>query len=381
MRFEDIVGQDFIKNHLITSANNGRIAHAQLFVGSCGRGILPMALAYARYLICTNKDQNPINARKCELQFDNFSHPDLHFSFPVATTDTVKKDAVSSFFLKEWRRFITYYPYGSLYDWHTVAGFEKKQAIINVRESQEIIKSLGLKSYDGGVKVMLIWMADKMNIDASNKLLKLIEEPPAKTVLILLAENIDAILDTIKSRCQILQFPPLGEQAIEQALCTKENIQLTEAKRIAHQANGDYAQALNLLLREDDEVQFEIWFVDWVRTAFKAKGNKKAIIDLIQWSEIIAKLTRETQRNFLSFCVDFFRQAMLLNYKASELVFLQPQTQFDLAKFAPFVHGNNILEITKELEDASYHIERNGNAKIIITDLSIKLTRLLHRKP
>ena len=173
----------------------------------------------------------------------------------------------------------------------------------------------------------------------------------------------------------------MSEGVIIDTLQQQEKLPESEAKKIAHQANGDYHKALQLVHHDGSDEQFEDWFIQWVRTAFRAKGNKSAVNELIAWSETIAGTGRETQKQFLSYCLDFFRQAMLLNYKASELVFLEPKTAgFQLEKFAPFVHGGNIMDISTELQDAMYHIERNGNAKIVLTDLSIKLTRLLHKK-
>ncbi|MEH6407807.1 MAG: DNA polymerase III subunit delta' [Leeuwenhoekiella sp.] len=381
MLFKDIIGQEFIKNHLTTSVDRGRVAHAQLFVGGAGNGVLPMAIAYAQYVVCGNKNgENTQGNSSCNLKFDHLSHPDIHFAYPVATTDKIKSHPVSAHFAKEWRSFISSNPYGNVYDWHQHIGIEKKQGQIGVDEALDIVKALSLKSYEGGFKIMIIWMADKMNIAASNKLLKLIEEPPNKTVFILIAENEDQILETIKSRCQVLNFPPLGQNAVKNALIAKEGCDANLAQKIAHQAHGDYNAAMHLLQHDGEEEQFETWFISWVRTAFKARGNKKAILDLISWSETIAGMGRETQKGFLKYCEDFFRQAMLLNYSAESLVYLVPVTKFDLSKFAPFVHGMNIIEIVDELQVASYHIERNGNAKIILTDLSIKLTRLLHKK-
>ncbi|MEH6658764.1 ATP-binding protein [Leeuwenhoekiella marinoflava] len=381
MLFQTILGQNFIKKHLTTSVDRKRVAHAQLFVGTSGSGVLPCAIAYAQYLICSNTEgENTGGSTSCNLKFDHLAHPDLHFAYPVATTDSIKSHPVSDNFAKEWRSFIKQNPYGSLYDWHQHIGIDKKQGKIGVDEAHDIVKKLSLKSYEGGFKVMIIWMADKMNSAASNKLLKLIEEPPQKTVFILIAENEDLILDTIKSRCQILKFPPLAAEALETALINEHNCNASEAKKLAIKAHGDYNLAMHLLDHSSDEEEFETWFVSWVRTAFKARGNKKSIIDLISWSESIASKGRETQKNFLGYCEDFFRQAMLLNYGATNLVYLQPVTQFELAKFAPFIHGNNIESLIEELQTAAYHIERNGNAKIILTDLSIKLTRLLHTK-
>lgn len=224
-------------------------------------------------------------------------------------------------------------------------------------------------------------MADKLNIAASNKLLKLLEEPPEKTVFILISENEEDIIQTIRSRCQILHFNGLSEAVIAEALVSRENIDQKLASKIAHQAQGNYNKALHLLHDDSEEFPFEQWFVTWVRAAFKAKGNAAAIQDLIHWSEQIAGLGRETQKKFLEFCIEMFRQALLLNYETPNLVYFEPKVdKFKLENFAPFVNGNNIQEIFTELSEAMYHVERNGNAKIILTDLSIKLTRLIHKK-
>lgn len=382
MLFSQILGQEHIKKHLTHSADNGRIPHAQLFVGPDGSGLLAMAVAYAQYLICNNfNGENNSGVQSCNLKFNNFSHPDLHFAYPVNSTAEVKvKDVVSNLFAKEWVTFLKEQPYGNLFDWYRAIGLEKKQGNISVHEAQEIYKALSLKAYEGGYKVMIIWMAERMHNSASNKLLKLIEEPPEKTVLILITEDEEQIIQTIRSRCQVLHFPPLAEKAIKEGLIAK-GVEGNKASKIAHQANGSFNRALDFANRDSEEFMFEKWFVTWVRSAFKAKGNKTAIHDLISWSEELAKTNRETQKKFLGYCLDVFRQALLLNYQAQELVFMDFETEdFKLEKFAPFVHGNNIIGICDELQDAIYHIERNANAKIVLTDLSIKLTRLLHQK-
>lgn len=382
MLFEDVIGQEHIKNHLVFSADNGRIPHAQLFVGPEGCGALPMAIAYAQYILCSNTGgENNTGIESCNLKFASLSHPDLHFAFPVTTNDKVKSHPVSKHFMEEWRQLVKEQPYGNLFDWYKMLGVDNKQGQIGVDESLDIVKSLALKSYEGGYKVMLIWMAEKMNVAAANKLLKLIEEPPNKTLFLLIAEDEEQIINTIRSRCQVLHFPPLAEGAIKEALIKQFNLDQSVATKIAHQANGNYNKACDMVYQDSEDTQFETWFVLWVRSAFRAKGNKAAIHDLISWSEEIAKTGRETQKQFLNFCLDFFRQALLLNYKVDDLVFLEPSSDsFKMEKFAPFVHDNNIMQISEELQNAIYHIERNGNSKIILTDLSIKLTRLLHKK-
>lgn len=380
MLFSEIIGQEHIKNHLIESSNRGRIPHAQLFVGPEGCGTLAMAIAYSQHIICNNSDKIGDNIA-CNLKFEHLAHPDLHFVFPTVTTDEVKTKPKSLDFFKDWREFVLENPYASLFDWYNHLGVQNKQGEIRVDDAQDILKSLALKSLEGSFKVMIIWMADKMNISASNKLLKLLEEPTDKTVFILITENEEQVIQTIQSRCQVLHFNALPEEEITNALISKEQIDLPFAQKIARQSQGNYNKAIQIFRESNEELPFEQWFIQWVRSAFRAKNNASAIEDLIVWSEQIASLGRETQKKFLNYCIEFFRQALLVNYQAEKLVYINTNMeQFDLNKFAPFVNGNNIEDIFKELQDAIYHIERNGNAKIILTDLSIKLTRLIHKK-
>lgn len=382
MQFAKIIGQDYIKNHLIKSASLGRIPHAQLFVGPEGSGTLPIAIAYAQYILCNNKgDENSGGNEACNIKFENVSHPDLHFIYPTVSTDSVKTKPKSIDFIAEWREFLKENPYAGLFDWYSFLGVQNKQGEIRVDDAQEILKSLSLKSYEGGYKVVIVWMVDKMNVATSNKLLKLIEEPPEKTLIILITDDEESIIQTILSRCQVVRFNGLSEQSIAESLVLREQIEPKLASKIARQSQGNYNKALHFLQDDSDESPFEQWFVTWVRAAFKAKGNAAAIQDLILWSDQIAGLGRETQKKFLQFCIEMFRQALLLNYETLSLVYLEPKVEkFKLENFAPFVNGNNINDIFRELTDAIYHIERNGNAKIILTDLSIKLTRLIHKK-
>jgi DNA polymerase-3 subunit delta' len=381
MLFREVLGLSHIKQHLAGSADAGRIPHAQLFVGPEGSGTLPMALAYARYVLCGNKGvENNGGNEACNRKCESYTHPDLHFAYPVANSDKIKSHAVSDHFIGEWRQFLKEQPYGNLFDWYRHIGIEKKQGQIGVDDAQDIVKKLSLKSYEGGYKVMLVWMAERLNSAASNKLLKLIEEPPYKTVILLITEDEEQLLQTIRSRCQVLHFPPLAEDAIAAALVSK-GLMRNEAMSIAYEADGNYNKAVDLMNKDSEDLVFEQWFVQWVRSAFKAKGNKAAIHELILWSEQVSGTGRETQKNFLLYCLSVIRQAMLINYNARSLAFMQIHIDgFKLDKFSAFIHENNVGAIVHELEEAIYHIERNGNSKIIFTDLSIRLTRLLHRK-
>jgi DNA polymerase-3 subunit delta' len=382
MQFSEILGQEYIKSHLVKTASAGRIPHAQLFVGPEGSGTLAMAIAYSQFILCGNTgDENAGGNESCNLKFSHLSHPDLHFVYPTVSTEDVKSKPKSLDFIADWRQFVSGNPYGSLFDWYQVLGVANKQGLIRVEDAQEVLKSLALKSFEGGYKIMIVWMAEKMNTEAANKLLKIIEEPPEKTVFILITENEQDIIETIRSRCQILNFNRLHESVIADTLVLRENVNPRMAKTVAHQSQGNFNKALHLLHEDGEDLPFEEWFVQWVRAAFRAKGNAAAINDLIAWSEKIAGLGRETQKRFLEYCIDMFRQTLLLNYQVTSLVYMEPKIdKFKLENFAPFVHGNNINDIFKQLSDAIYHIERNGNAKIILTDLSIKLTRLIHKK-
>ncbi|MCV6629696.1 MAG: DNA polymerase III subunit [Flavobacteriaceae bacterium] len=380
MFFDEILGHQHLKQHLKHTAKMGRIPHAQLFVGPEGSGVLPMAIAYAAYVLCERKEDLG-QKEACRLKITHFNHPDLHFVFPVNTNDRVKKNPLSNDFLEEWRAFLNEQIHGNLFDWYRKIGIEKKQGRIGVDEAKEILAKLKLKSFESGYKIMLIWMAERLNPEASNKLLKLIEEPQDNTLILLLAEDENQILPTIRSRCQAIHFPAFTQTQIKNELINRFNIAESLATNISHRSNGNINKALDLMNEDSEDLTFERWFVYWVRAAFRAKGNKAVVNDLLGWSDEIAKTGRETQKHFLQFCIQLFRQAMLWNYGVKDLVFMKMQyDNFQLEKFAAFVHEANILEITKSLEDAIYHIERNGNAKVILTDLSLSLTRLLHSK-
>jgi DNA polymerase-3 subunit delta' len=357
---------------------SGRIPHAQIFEGSSGSGSLALAIAYASDLLKLNAPVPEDTERKC----NSLVHPDLHFVFPVATTSSVKKHPVSDLFLEQWRNFVLENPFRDYFDWLNFIGAEKKQGQIGVDESQALLQKMSLKSYEGGYKVVIIWCADRLNISASNKLLKLIEEPPKNTVFILITSSEELLISTIRSRCQLLTIPSLDKISSKEFLKNKYPDKTEqEIDVVINRGAGNINEAIKLIENPDEDYEFEKWFIVWVRAAFKAKGDASVIEQLIDWSDEIASKGREKQKEFLSYCSEFFRQALMMNYGLNSLNYLTTKTPgFDLTKFAPFIHGANIEEISKELDKASYHIERNGNAKLILLDTSIKLTRLLHQK-
>lgn len=380
MDFSEVIGHQHIKSHLVKTVENGRIPHAQLFSGVNGSGLLPMAIAYASEVLSSQYEKGSAEYISCRNKVSKLMHPDLHFVYPVNTSDIAKKNAISDNYAEGWRNFVLNNPYASLFEWLQSLGLEKKQGNISKYEAENISKKLSLKAFEGGYKVMIIWMADNMNSECANKILKLVEEPSEKTLLLLLTEREEQIISTIRSRCQKLTFPLLSETDIAAALTTNFKIKEQLAAQLARRARGDYNKALQLQEETGEDEIFEKWFISWVRTAFRAKGNKGAINNLLDWSDELASQGRETQKKFFNYCIEVFRQALLKNYSAEPLLFFEAKdATFSLPKFAPFVHQNNIFGIISALEDASYHIERNGNAKIIFTDLSIKLTRLIHQ--
>ncbi len=360
--------------------NNGRIPHAQMFSGTNGSGLLPLALAYAKILLCTPFSPESSAYQRAANQVDNLIHPDLHFMYPVNSAETLKKSPRVLDFLPQWRAFIKETPYGSLTAWYDHIGLGSKQGTISVVDTEQMVKTLALKSYEGGYKIMIIWMADKMNSESSNKILKVLEEPPDKTVFLLLTEKKDKILKTIYSRCQLLTLPRLSQQDLINALINRQGCSEHQAQSAAKSANGDFYKALQNIELQSEDAIFEKWFLTWARGAFRAKENKKAIQDLLRWSDQIAGHGRETQKAFLNYCSGLIRQAFLTHYNVTTLVYYKEYSDdFHLSKLAPFIHQNNIWSIQNALEEAQKHIERNGNTKIIFTDLAIQLTRLLHQ--
>ena len=375
MLFRDIIGHTFIKKELQRNLTLGRVPHCQLICGPEGSGALPVAIAYARQVICNELDQK---AEFCNLKISELKHPDLHFVYPVANNQDVKSKAISSSFITNWREFLSLNPYGNLFEWYMSIGIENKQGKIGKDEAENLIKKMSLKSYEGGWKAVIIWMAEKMNPSATNKLLKLIEEPPEKTLFIFVAEDELLLMDTLVSRCQIINLNKIPNDLIKKALIDK-GFSNELANKASLESNGSYNKAFSFAKGKESDSVFEKWFQSWVRSAFKVKKNKEAVLELVDWSKTVSKSGRETQKKFIGYSLEVFRQALLLNYGISELTFYSPSTDFNFDSFSKFIGGANVEEISLELENAYIQIQSNGNPNMIFTDLSLKLTRLIHK--
>lgn len=380
MLFKEVLGQKKTKKELLHSVREGRIPHAQLFLGSRGSGNLALALAFAQYVACTNKqEEDSCGACASCAKHIKFAHPDLHFVFPVATTASVKSKPISKNFLAEWRLILEDNAYFSLFDWLKHIGVENKQGIISVEESAHIVKDLSLKPFESDTKVMLIWMPEKMNVQAANKLLKIIEEPPHKTLFLLVAESAENMLATVLSRTQLVKVPRYSDEEVLDFLQGR-GIEFSQAQMISALAEGNVNEALQLAEHTEDAQENALRFVQWMRLCFSAL-QVKDIDKLVQWSESMAKAGRENQKSFLLYASNVMRDALLKNYGVDAMMKMNVGGQnFTMEKFAPFIHADNCVEIIEELNMAQLHIERNANPKILFLDASFKIARLLHKK-
>ena len=375
MQFKDVIGHKEIKKRLIANVKEGRISHAQLFLGIEGGGNLPLAIAYAQYVSCLDKkEEDSCGTCSSCIKFQKLVHPDLHFVYPVATNADVKDKPVSANYLINWREAILEDPYLSLQKWQSKLETGNKQLLISKYESEAILKALSLKTYEAEYKIMIIWCPEKFNMSSANKLLKIIEEPPAKTLFLLVAQDAEQIITTILSRTQLVKVGRIKEDELQNELITRYAIEQSAAYKIAHLADGNFIEAKRLIEQSDSEDIFYTLFVTWMRSAFKGD-----VPGLITWTEEIAATSfgREKQKQFLSYGLHVFRESLINNYGDDELSRVANNEAGFLNNFAPYIHGANGLEIIELFNDASYHIERNVNPKILFLDVSLKLTKLL----
>lgn len=370
--FRDVIGQEAAKQRLLQEAGEGRIPHAQLFCGPEGAGKLPLALAYAKYLCCTNPGpEGACGTCPSCVKWNKLVHPDVHFMFPIVKSAKGKKEVCDDY-LADWRHLLMNNPYFALPHWLSVMGAENGQALIYARESDEITRKLSLKSVEGGYKITIIWLPEKMHEVCANKLLKLLEEPPEKTLFLLVSEMPEQLLSTILSRTQRFSVPRIAEADIALALRDKYAVQSADADAIAHMANGSFVKALETIsLNEENQLFFDL-FVSLMRLAWQRK-----IRELKQWSEQVAGLGRERQKNFLDYCQRIIRENFIYNLHQPEMNYLtRPEENFAI-RFAPFVNERNVVGIMEELSEAQLHIVQNVNPRMVFFDFALKMIMLL----
>lgn len=375
MLFSNVIGQEDIQQQLIKAVEQNRISHAMIILAPEGSGGLPLSLAFAQYLVCEDKQPNGA-CGQCPacIKAGRYIHPDIHFSYPVIPRKAGDKP-VSSDYAGEWREFISTNPYGNAYDWLQFIGAENKQGNITAAECQEIIRKLSLKSFESTYKILLMWMPEYLG-NEGNRLLKLIEEPPDNTIFLLVAENQEQILATILSRTQMVKVNPLPREVMVEALVNRAQIPAAKARQAATIASGNYREALYMLQHSDDD--YHELLRNWLNYIFT--GNRVA---LQEWIENIAsaKTGRENQKQFLRYFINLLEHTLRLRYiDKSQLAFSEEETDF-AGKLQKLADLGQMEQIMQELDNASYYIERNANAKLLFHALSVKLQYIFKRKP
>lgn len=371
MRFAEVIGHNEIGVRLRAGAQSGRVAHAQLFDGPEGSGTMALALAYAQYLHCTDSSEMDSCGicSSCK-SYQTLQHPDLHWSFPFFKKEG-SEQSTSQPFQAAWRERMLKGPYFGQEEWLQAIGADKKQLFISVNEALEINRKLGLKSFQGGWKILILWLPEAMRVDTANKMLKLIEEPTNGTVMLFVSEHFDQLLATIRSRVQTIRIPRLSDLEAQEALSTHFSLEPELAEQWAHVFEGNLAAALRLR-GTSDEGNDHALFAQWMRACF-AKDSPT----ILQLSEEFTKPGREAMKQFLVYSMHMVRQCIVGNYGAQELVRLTQEEHEFAQKFAPFIHHGNVLKLHELLEKAHGDIAGNVNGRLVFLDLSVQVNILL----
>ena len=372
MYFSQVIGQEAVKQHLLQMASEDRIPHAMMFCGPQGSGKLPLALAFAAYLLCEHPSgkERCGQCRSCQM-LQTWAHPDLHFSFPVykkkPTDNTLSDD-----YLPQWRDQLQRNVYLGLEDWLNDIKAENQQVVHYVGESDSLQRKLALRASQGGRRVVLLWLPERMKTEMANKLLKIIEEPPTKTHFLLVSEEPDMVLGTIQSRVQRINVPALRESDIASALIKEFALTESEAEVAAHVAQGNYTAALARMQAGGEEKVFFEFFVELMRMSYS-----RQIRDLRQWAERSADMGRERQKRFLSYCQRLLRENFIYNFHRPEMSFQTTEESNFSVRFAPYINERNVIGIMDELSDAQRDIEQNVNARMVFFDFALKMIILL----
>jgi len=369
MLFKEIPGLDDIKQTLIQSVHTGYIHHAQLFFGNEGSGNLALAWAYATYINC--EDRQPGDAcgvcPACS-KMGKLAHPDLHQILPVAATKKIAKDPLSEHFLSEWRLFLKENPYASLTDWLNYIGTENRQPHISAEESRQIIQRLSLKPYEADYKILLMWLPELLNVTSANALLKILEEPPPKTLFLLVSHDPARLLTTILSRTQLVRIRSFTDQEIAQVLVARYQTEPARASQIAHLADGNLNEALRLNGEvKNDQHQL---FRDWMRLCFQAE---RRLTEVVKNADKLAAMPREAQKNILQYGINMIRESLVYTYQEPRLIRLEGEEMTFVQGFAKVMTEEKAERFYTYFNDAVMHLERNANPRIVFLDTSLQV--------
>ena len=372
--FQQVIAQQGVKQHLLQMVKENKLPHALMLCGPQGAGKLPLALAFAQYLLCTHPQDDDAcgECPGCRM-LQGLSHPDLHFSFPIIKAKS-SDHPVSDNYLEPWRKQLLENPYFDTEMWLNDIKAENQQITFYVQESDALQRKLGLKSSQGGRKVVLIWLPEKMSQEVANKLLKLIEEPPSNTHFLLVSEDPDMVLGTIQSRVQRINVPALSETEIAQALMQLHAVPEEVATNIAHISRGNYTEALKRLEAGNEQLQFFEFFKQLMRSCYT-----KDLKDLQAWTQSMKELGRERQKRMLEYFQRLIRENFIYNLKQEELSYQTTEEKQFSARFAPFINERNVIGIMDELSDAQREIEQNVNPQMVFFDFALKLIILIRK--
>lgn len=370
MLFSEVVGQNDLKSRMIQEINSGKMGHAQLFLGNNGHGNLALALAYIQYLFCENKGEADA-CGSCPACSKNkqLIHPDVHFVFPTVQTLSKTSDGM----MKVWRQIVGESPYFNLNDWINYTDPKGRRPIIGTEESKELLQKLSLMSFEGGYKVVLIWMAEEMNPTFANKMLKTLEEPSPKTIILILASTTDSLLPTIISRAQMRKIPRLSFAEVAHYVQVNTKLSENEAQSLVARVEGDISLIRGHLKSSESEDRNREVFIQLMRSAFK-----KNVLEMMNWADETAAIGREAQKTFLEYALHMFRQSILRNYTDDQLTRVSKEEADFLKNFSRFITGNNVGDFLEIFSEAHYHIERNANPKILFTHLAFRTMRFIH---
>ncbi|MDN5205203.1 DNA polymerase III subunit delta [Fulvivirgaceae bacterium BMA10] len=372
MRFAEIKGLEDIKVGFIDAVKKNHVAHAQLFFGREGSANLAMALAFATYLNCTDRQENDAcgNCPSCK-KMEKLIHPDMHFAFPVSATKNITgKDVISQNYLKEWRKFLIENPYGDIHDWNYTFGGENKQVNISKEESRQILKSLSLKAFEAEYKIMLIWRPEHMHPAAANAILKILEEPPEKTVFLLVSNDFDKLLTTILSRTQMIQIRSFSDEEIKNILIEEESLNESNAAHIAHLAEGNLNNARRMLGEVDDDGHK--MFRDWMRHCYSRDYSQ-----MVLGSDQFQKMNKESQKSLMQYGLSIMRETLISQFDHNELGRLEGEELDFVKNFGKVMDPAKTEKVVGQINTGYGHLERNANPKILFLDMSLSISNII----
>ena len=379
MKFSEVIGQQQVAERLQQLADQQRVPHAIMICGPQGAGKMALAIAFASYLLGEREDETQIAEKKRNsvAMVRKLEHPDLHFSFPVFKTKSMSADhkVTSDDFMKDWLQFIKQGPYFTLNQWTGTIGVENQQTKIYVGESDLLTRKLSLTAAQGGYKVAIIWLPEKMNAECANKMLKLLEEPTPRTVFILVPEEPEKIIETIRSRTQQIYIKAIQQEEIKKALIRQRGLDEQNATRIARMANGNWLKALEELDSENEKRHFLELFISLMRLTYT-----KQLGELKTWSENVASLGREKQKRMMEYFLHMVRENFMYNFNQPQLSYMTQDEENFASKFAPFINEANVIQITEQMQRTIPEITQNANPKILFYDMALQLIILIRKK-